>query len=459
MAIAEKRVELRSQTTNVATKDFTAIKDNKALNLAEKEDGLLGDLGGLTDGAGDLLSGVSDAIGDATSSLGDMAKSAMSAVDGVKNSISGAMKQVQGTINQVKGTINQVQGAINQVKSVASQVMNRVNSVKGMVERVCKDPSLSNIAGLGGTLSNLTKNIPGLDTGPISKLADSFGGEIKSAISGVTSGLTEMVSKSGLKSLAEPLTSGTFDTISKAVKDITGKDGLVGMAQKSVESFTNAYTSLYSVAASTRIPGIFGGDLGGKSLAEITGLSKATSKVLGTVSQVKGSLNYLEVAGSTISSSINSFSKNVVDNISKTFTTTDPNTKVLKDAVSTITTAQQKISSMCYKAADGLFSTNTSNGSNSEWTAAAMTSASNNSSKTSSSGIVSPTSKETLLAVSECVKTNDKIRNLNIKTNSSYVNSYLTSTNKTFTYTNNNDGYISYDTNLANLNKYRNTSL
>ena len=36
MAIAEKRVELRSQTTNVATKDFTAIKDNKALNLAEK---------------------------------------------------------------------------------------------------------------------------------------------------------------------------------------------------------------------------------------------------------------------------------------------------------------------------------------------------------------------------------------------------------------------------------------
>ena len=233
MAIAGKRVEFRTQTTNIATKDFTTIKSNKNINLPEANEEMKDSLDGVTEASdsSSMLDSVKDAVGgikEAASGIKDKVSGIKDTINNVKSSISEVTKGVKDAVNQVKAT---VQPYVNGYKSV-------MKTAKA-VQRFCKDPSMSSLAEIEGSLGDT------LEGSSMGKMIGEFQGNLRTSISkiaDVQNTVNEYVSE-GIKCVSDVATT-CVGTLQSAVKEVSGGLSQLSTIGKSVGELQNSWGAI-----------------------------------------------------------------------------------------------------------------------------------------------------------------------------------------------------------------------
>lgn len=396
MAISEKRVDLKTQTTNVATKDFTQIKDNKTIN--KKEEG------------NDLLDKIKGSIGDSADKLAEVKDAVMSGINDAQSGLSKVTESIKSGIDQAKGVIETVKGA-------AKGVMTAVNNAKAVasaVERVCKDPSLSSLSALGGSISGLTNSIPGLASGPMSKLADLVPESISQGLSSVASnigeGVSNFVSSSGLKNVVDAASS-TIGEVTKSVSSITG------MVTSGITTVTNTineaekiYTGVINSVNSLGIPGVVL-ECSKTPLIDKIGLSKAINNTLNCVNGINSVTTFIETSRSNVANTFSCFAPSSTSKVTEDYGIENCNYNN-NTAATIIRDAQLNIDQNTYTSDDGIFSSKSSTGNNFGWTIASTISSSISSKPDiDNNGVVKKTSNEQLAAVAEITKSAEVIEN------------------------------------------------
>ena len=419
MAIAGKRVEFRTQTTNIATKDFTTIKSNKNINLPEANEEMKDSLDGVTEASdsSSMLDSVKDAIGGIKE-----------AASGIKDKVSG----IKDTINNVKSSINEVtkgvKDAVNQVKATVQPYVNGYKSVMKTakaVQRFCKDPSMSSLAEIEGSLGDTLKNVPGLEGSSMGKMIGEFQGNLRTSISkiaDVQNTVNEYVSE-GIKCVSDVATT-CVGTLQSAVKEVSGGLSQLSTIGKSVGELQNSWGAICKTATDLGVPGsITAAANSATDFLSETGITKAIASVNSTLSKASGCMNFVETAKTKLTQSYKSIFPAWADATTLGYNNKKDVYMQTKDAASTIRRLQSSIDDTITKAKDGILSTSTSKGDNESWSLTSWLTGSSNTSTTDDNGKVSKTSNETNSALAEMLKTKVDLSNTsNMTTTDQYLN-------------------------------------